>query len=126
MNNVKPKKHLGQHFLIDHNIAKKISNTLDYKNYDDVIEIGPGKGILTKNLINQIKSLKGRIIDGKYYNFTLMNNEVKINIFFDNKSLNLIGWQTEDIYQNLVITFISSIKINQKIDKDKFNFPEIR
>ena len=83
--------------------------------------------ILDKNyLINQIKSLKGRIIDGKYYNFTLMNNEVKINIFFDNKSLNLIGWQTEDIYQNLVITFISSIKINQKIDKDKFNFPEIR
>lgn len=83
--------------------------------------------ILDKNyLINQIKSLKGRIIDGKYYNFTLMNNEVKINIFFDNKSLNLIGWQTEDIYQNLVITFISSIKINQKIDKDKFKFPEIR
>lgn len=83
--------------------------------------------ILDKNyLINQIKSLKGRIIDGKYYNFTLMNNEVKINIFFDNKSLNLIGWQTEDIYQNLVITFISSIKINQKIDKDKFNVPEIR
>ena len=83
--------------------------------------------ILDKNyVINQIKSLKGRIIDGKYYNFTLMNNEVKINIFFDNKSLNLIGWQTEDIYQNLVITFISSIKINQKIDKDKFNFPEIR
>ncbi len=53
MNNVKPKKHLGQHFLIDHNIAKKISNTLDYKNYDNVIEIGPGKGILTKEIIKK-------------------------------------------------------------------------
>ena len=53
MNNVKPKKHLGQHFLIDHNIAKKISDTLDYKNYDDVIEIGPGKGILTKEIIKK-------------------------------------------------------------------------
>ena len=53
MNNVKPKKHLGQHFLIDHNIAKKISGTLDYKNYDDVIEIGPGKGILTKEIIKK-------------------------------------------------------------------------
>jgi len=83
--------------------------------------------ILDKNyLINQIKKLKGRIIDGKYYNFTLINNEVKINIFFDNKSLNLIGWQTEDIYQNLVITFISSIKINQQIKKNKFKLPEMR
>ena len=53
MNNVKPKKYLGQHFLIDHNIAKKISNTLDYKNYDNVIEIGPGKGILTKEIIKK-------------------------------------------------------------------------
>jgi len=53
MNNVKPKKYLGQHFLIDHNIAKKISDTLDYKNYDDVIEIGPGKGILTKEIIKK-------------------------------------------------------------------------
>jgi outer membrane lipoprotein-sorting protein len=83
--------------------------------------------ILDKNyLINQIKNLKGRIIDEKYYNFTLINNEIKINIFFDNKSLNLIGWQTEDIYQNLVITFISSIKINQKIKKNKFTLPKIK
>ena len=53
MNNVKPKKYLGQHFLIDNNIAKKISNTLDYKNYDNVIEIGPGMGILTKEIIKK-------------------------------------------------------------------------
>ena len=51
--------------------------------------------------------MEGKIIDNKYLNFTLINNDNKINIFFDNKTLNLIGWQTEDIYQNLVITFIS-------------------
>ena len=39
------------------------------------------------------------------------------------KTLNLIGWQTEDIYQNLTITFISSIKINQKINQKLFILP---
>jgi outer membrane lipoprotein-sorting protein len=77
-----------------------------------------------KYLINEIKDLNGRIIDNKYLNFTLINNDNKINIFFDNKTLNLVGWQTEDIYQNLVITFISSIKINQKINKKKFKLPK--
>ena len=82
--------------------------------------------ILNKNyLINQIKKLEGRIVDEKYFNFTLKNNDNKINIFFDNQTLNLIGWQTEDIYQNLVITFISEIKINQKIDKNIFKLPQI-
>ena len=55
MKNVKPKKHLGQHFLIDNNIAKKISDTLDFKNYNEVLEIGPGKGILTKEIIKKTK-----------------------------------------------------------------------
>ena len=82
--------------------------------------------ILDKNyLINQIKNLEGRIIDNKYFNFTIANNGNKINIFFDNQTLNLIGWQTEDIYQNLVITFISKIKVNQKIDKNIFKLPQM-
>ena len=82
--------------------------------------------ILDKNyLINQIKNLEGRIIDNKYFNFTIANNGNKINIFFDNQTLNLIGWQTEDIYQNLVITFISKIKVNQNIDKNVFKLPQM-
>jgi len=82
--------------------------------------------ILDKNyLINQIKNLEGRIIDNKYFNFTIANNDNKINIFFDNQTLNLIGWQTQDIYQNLVITFISKIKVNQKIDKNVFKLPQM-
>ena len=81
--------------------------------------------ILDKNyLINQIKKLEGKIIDDKYFNFTLKNNDNKINIFFDNQTLNLIGWQTEDIYQNTAITFISKIKINQKIDRNIFKLPQ--
>mgnify|MGYP001243746409 CR=1 FL=1 len=53
MKNVKPKKKLGQHFLIDLNIAKKISETLKYENYNDVLEIGPGMGVLTKFILQK-------------------------------------------------------------------------
>ena len=82
--------------------------------------------ILNKNyLINQIKKLEGRDVENKFLNFTIQNNDNKINIFFDNKTLNLVGWQTEDIYQNLVITYISKIKFNQKIDKDIFKLPKM-
>ena len=49
---------------------------------------------------------------------------MKLIFFFDKKDLNLIGWQTEDIYQNLSITFISSIKKNQEIDGKIFKLPE--
>ena len=82
--------------------------------------------ILDKDyLISQIKNLNGRIIDNKYLNFTLLNKDNKINIFFDKQTLNLMGWQTEDVYQNLVITLISKVKTNQKIDKNIFKLPKI-
>jgi len=50
-NPVKAKKHLGQHFLKDDEIAKKISDTLSLEGYKDVLEIGPGTGVLTKYLL---------------------------------------------------------------------------
>ena len=77
-----------------------------------------------KYLISKIQELEPRNIDNKYLNFKIFENNNEINIFFDKKNLNLIGWQTEDIYQNLSITFISSIKINQKIDNNKFELPK--
>ena len=75
-------------------------------------------------LISKIEVLEPRIIDDKYLNFQMLENNSEINIFFDKKNLNLIGWQTEDVYQNLSITFISSVRINQKIDKRKFVLPK--
>ena len=48
--NVNPKKFLGQHFLIDENISKKIVNSVSLKEFDKIVEIGPGKGALTKYL----------------------------------------------------------------------------
>lgn len=50
---VRAKKHLGQHFLKDEEIAQKISTTLSLRGYKDVLEIGPGTGVLTKYLLKQ-------------------------------------------------------------------------
>ena len=53
MKRVKPKKYLGQHFLKDSNISKKIVEGLISQNLNSIIEIGPGMGILTQHLINK-------------------------------------------------------------------------
>ena len=80
--------------------------------------------ILDKNfLINEIKLLEERIINDKFINFTIVKDENEINIFFDKDNYSLIGWQTLDIYQNLNITYLSSIKINTVLDKNIFKLP---
>jgi 16S rRNA (adenine1518-N6/adenine1519-N6)-dimethyltransferase len=50
---VSAKKHLGQHFLKDENVASKIADTLTYSGYEHVLEIGPGMGVLTKYLLKK-------------------------------------------------------------------------
>ena len=76
-----------------------------------------------KILLTKIDSLEERIIDGLYINYTIIENDNEINIFFDNQTFDLVGWQTKDIYQNLNMTFLSSIKINQVITKNLFKLP---
>jgi len=80
--------------------------------------------ILNKDfLISKITNLDERIVDENYINYTILENNYEINIFFDKKNFNLVGWQTSDIYQNLNITFISNLKKNQNIDQKIFNLP---
>jgi len=50
---VKPKKYLGQHFLNDEMIAKQIADALTLEGYSDVLEIGPGMGVLTKYIVEK-------------------------------------------------------------------------
>ena len=76
-----------------------------------------------KVLINEIKKLEERIINDSFINFTILKDGNEINIFFDKNNYNLIGWQTLDMYQNLNITFLSSIEKNQKLSKNLFKLP---
>jgi len=122
-------------FCSYHNSSKKIivsnGKTLIIKNknsnnhYIYPINKTPLKFLLDKNyLISKINSLNPKEINNKYFNFKIVEDNSEINVFFDNKSFQLIGWEIEDIYQNLAITFISSFKINQKINDEIFILPD--
>ena len=54
---VQAKKYLGQHFLKDESIAKKIADTLTQTNYGTILEIGPGMGVLTKYLLQKKQNI---------------------------------------------------------------------
>ena len=88
------------------------------------IEKTPLNLILNKDfLLDKIIDLEERTIGEKFINFNFIENENEINIFFDKKTYNLIGWQTLDIYQNLSITYLNSIIKNQKLKKNLFKLP---
>ena len=76
-----------------------------------------------KYLIKKINNLNAKVIDQAFINYTIMENNNEINVFFDNKTFYLIGWQTKDIYQNLSITLLSAIQINQQISNNVFKLP---
>ena len=123
-----PKKifceYLGKNnkILVSNGNSLVIKTKVSYYLYP--LEKTPLNFILDKNyLINKIYSLKGRVIDDSFINYKISENGSEINIFFDNQSFNLIGWQTKDIYQNFNITFLSSIKKNELVNKNIFKLP---
>ena len=76
-----------------------------------------------KFLIKKIYFLKENILDKNYISYSIVENDNKINIFFDYGTFNLIGWQTKDIYQNVNVTYLSSVQVNQQVDKNLFKLP---
>ena len=89
------------------------------------LEKTPLNLILDKNyLIKKIKNSNERYVDEKFINYTFVEENNELNIFFNKDDYNLIGWQTLDIYQNLSITFLSSVLKNQYINKNLFILPK--
>jgi 16S rRNA (adenine1518-N6/adenine1519-N6)-dimethyltransferase len=101
---VRAKKHLGQHFLRDENIAKKIADTLGLIGYDKVLEIGPGMGVLTKYLLEkdittyviEIDSESVEYLQANYLNLApriIEKNFLKYNLneVFNQESFAIIG-----------------------------------
>ena len=100
-------------------VVKTISSYYRYP-----LEKTPLNVILDKNiLIKKIKSLKERTVDNNLINFTILENNNEINIFFDKQTYDLIGWQNTDMYQNFNITFLSSIRKNRVLSKNLFDLP---
>tara|TARA_Y200000002_G_scaffold287992_1_gene242134 strand:- start:485 stop:1033 length:549 start_codon:yes stop_codon:yes gene_type:complete len=80
--------------------------------------------ILDKDyLIDKINILDERIVDEYLINYTIKENDIEMNVFFDKETFDLIGWQNIDIYQNFNITFLTSIRKNRMIPNDIFKLP---
>ncbi len=129
MTSVKPKKYWGQHFLTDNSIAEKIVNSLNhYHNYKFVLEIGPGKGILTKYLLlNKNFTVYAVEIDECSVNYLVseLNIDEKKIIKGDFLKLNLNEIFNEQfaIIGNFPYNISSQILV--KILKNKSMIPEV-
>ena len=87
--NLKAKKYFGQHFLVNEGIANNIVDSLDLSLSNNIIEVGPGKGVLTKFLITKNINAKLIEIDGdcveimksKFPKIDIIHNDfLKINL----------------------------------------------
>ena len=108
--------------LVSNGKSLVIKTTTSYYRYP--IEKTPLNIILDKNyLINKINELSERIIDKNLINFTILEKNNEINVFFDNQTYDLIGWQNKDIYQNFNITFLSLVSKNRILPNNLFKLP---
>lgn len=73
MKTVTPKKRLGQHFLIDLSVAKRIADTVDVCPGLPVLEVGPGMGVLTQYLLEKERSIKVVEIDEESVTYLCKN-----------------------------------------------------
>lgn len=101
---VKAKKHLGQHFLKDESVAKNIADTLNLVGYENVLEIGPGMGVLTKYLLEKpittyVVEIDTESVDYLNENYPKLKDKIiakdflkyNINEIFDGKQFAIIG-----------------------------------
>ena len=101
---VRPKKYLGQHFLTDETIAKNIANALTEKGYNDVLEIGPGMGVLTKYLLQKkykthVIEIDPESVDYLKVHFLNLANDIiekdflklDVSAYFNQKQIAIIG-----------------------------------
>ena len=112
----------NQKILVSNGKSLVIKTLSSYYLYP--LEKTPLNLILDKNyLINKINDLEERIIDENLVNYKILEQDNEINIFFDNKTFDLIGWQNTDMYQNFNMTFLSSIRKNRVLKKNLFKLP---
>ena len=125
MKQVRPKKNLGQHFLVDLNIAKRIADTVD-EPYQDlpVLEVGPGMGVMTQYLVKKPRPLKVVEIDREsvaYLKETLFREQgdaeviiegdflrMDLNKVFDGQQFVLTGNYPYDISSQIFFKMIDN------------------
>ena len=124
MKSVKPKKNLGQHFLTDLNVAKRIADTVDTCPNIPILEIGPGMGVLTQYLVEKHRDVKAVEIDKEsvaYLNeaFPILHDNIvgadflQMNLedIFSGKQFVLTGNYPYDISSQIFFKMIDNRKL---------------
>ena len=84
---IRPKKSLGQNFLVDKNIINKIIETINIAKKDIVLEIGPGSGALTSQLLDKAKFVSAVEIDSRFCKVLKERFKKKKNLEILNKDI---------------------------------------
>tara|TARA_Y100001970_G_C14252677_1_gene873001 strand:- start:198 stop:941 length:744 start_codon:yes stop_codon:yes gene_type:complete len=121
-----PKKSLGQNFLIDKNICKKITNLTKLKD-KTIIEIGPGKGILTNEILSH-NPKKIILIEKDSLLFNKLSKKYQKNKIFEIYNKDALNFNYKK-YNNIILLsnlpYNISVKIIYKLLKNRFIFNEI-
>lgn len=118
---VRPKKNLGQHFLIDLSIAKRIADTVDACPDLPILEVGPGMGVLTQYLIEKPRPVKVVEIDSEsveylHANYPQLSDNIlgedflrmDLNKVFDGKQFVLTGNYPYDISSQIFFKMLDN------------------
>ena len=117
------KKNLGQHFLKDQNIVDKLVRHINPSRHDEIIEIGPGDGVLTKSIINKvnkmilvekdcdlINNLKSSF--SEYENTSILNIDIlKYNLGGLKKPMRVVGNLPYNISTEIIFKMCNCTKI---------------
>ncbi len=115
---VKAKKHLGQHFLTDESIAKDIADALSGNGYDDVLEIGPGMGVLTKYLLPKKAKVTVMELDREsvaYLNDTFPLDNIKLDTSSEHFSIiegDFLKKSIQNIFNKKQVAIIGNFPYN--------------
>ncbi len=115
---VKAKKHLGQHFLTDESIAKNIADALTGTNYDNILEIGPGMGVLTKYLLEKKPKITVLELDREsvsYLKNTFWLEHIKLDTSKDKFTIlegDFLRQNIEEIFDKKQVAIIGNFPYN--------------
>ena len=125
---VKPKKHLGQHFLTDQHIALKIVDAIDYHSGLNLLEIGPGKGVLTEHILKkedvnfkvvEIDDESVQHLKAHYDNIDLISSNVlklDFQALFGGSSFSIIGNFPYNISSQILFKMLDNMmKVNELV-----------
>jgi len=125
---VKPKKHLGQHFLKNEGIAQRISSSLSGENYSTMVEIGPGMGVLTQFLKDREEELYVVEIDNESVEYLHGKYDLRFDHILEADFLN---FPIKDFFKEKPIAVVATFPYNIssqiifKILEDAGQVPEV-